>query len=155
VDREKDRARRVAWKLANPEKFADGKRAWAKANREKCRASIRAWTERQPGGGAGVSRRWQAANPGKQPVYAARRRATRLQAMPVWANEFFIAEAYHLAKLRTKATGLEWHVDHIVPLQSKKVCGLHVEFNLQVIPAKVNASKSNRYWPDMPTEIHT
>jgi hypothetical protein len=63
------------------------------------------------------------------------------RATPSWANKFFIAEAYHIAKVREKMLGGKWHVDHIVPLRGKHVCGLHVESNLQVIPAKVNLKK--------------
>ena len=66
---------------------------------------------------------------------------------PKWANEFFIEEAYRLAAMRTKMLGYKWHVDHIVPLKSKLVCGLHVENNLRVIPAKDNLIKGNRSWP--------
>ena len=44
------------------------------------------------------------------------------------------------------------HVDHIVPLNSPIVCGLHNEFNLQIIPPATNYHKSNNYWPDMPNE---
>ncbi len=79
-----------------------------------------------------------------------RRRAAKLNATPVWANQFFIEEAYDLAQRRNKVTGLEWQVDHIVPLQSKLVCGLHTDRNIQVIPKAINISKGNRYWPDMP-----
>lgn len=75
----------------------------------------------------------------------ARRRALQKQATPLWANSFFISEIYHLAKLRSKATGFSWHVDHIIPLNGKHVCGLHLETNLQVIPASVNLSKGNSY----------
>lgn len=93
---------------------------------------------------------WLAKNMWKIVAYASKRKAEKLRATPVWANHFFIEEIYDLAQRRTKATGFKWHVDHIVPLISKKVCGLHVENNLQVIPARENLSKGNRVWPFMP-----
>lgn len=94
----------------------------------------------------------------KHPEYylakAAQREASKLQATPAWAidefEQFFMMEAYALASMRTKMTGTAWNVDHIVPLRSKLVCGLHCAANLAVIPARLNLIKSNRYWPDMP-----
>ncbi|KVP16997.1 hypothetical protein WJ84_01615 [Burkholderia ubonensis] len=80
----------------------------------------------------------------------ARRQLRLRQAYPAWANDELIAEAYALARLRTLATGIPWQVDHIVPLNSDLVCGLHWEANLQVIPAVANLAKSNNWWPDMP-----
>ena len=68
------------------------------------------------------------------------------QAKPRWLtedHEFFIEEIYSLRDLRTEVTGVVHHVDHIVPLKGKDVCGLHVPWNLQVITAKDNLSKSN------------
>ena len=81
----------------------------------------------------------------RRAVAQAKRRARLLQAMPKWANEFFIEEAYDLAARRTKITGFLWVVDHIVPLQGRRVSGLHVENNLQVIPETVNLRKFNHH----------
>jgi len=77
--------------------------------------------------------------------FKAKRRALQYRAQPKWANEFFIREAYALARLRTEMFGFAWHVDHIIPLQNELVCGFHVENNLQVIPGSENCKKSNKF----------
>lgn len=68
----------------------------------------------------------------------AKRRAQRIQATPAWANEEKIKEIY-----RTCPKGC--HVDHIYPLISDWVCGLHVESNLQHLSAEDNLRKGNKY----------
>jgi hypothetical protein len=78
------------------------------------------------------------------------RRARIHRATPRWANHFFIGEIYDLAQLRSKALGFNCHVDHVVPLKSPLVCGLHVESNLRVVSHVVNHSKGNRTWTDHP-----
>ena len=68
------------------------------------------------------------------------------QAKPKWLTDdhkWMIEEIYELRDLRSKLTGVVHHVDHIVPLRGQNCCGLHVPWNLQVIPAQENLSKSN------------
>lgn len=92
-----------------------------------------------------ASKRFRRKNPERKNADTGSRRRRFREATPKWANMFFIKEIYELAILRTKMTGLEWHVDHIIPLRGKLVCGLHVENNLAVVPAKDNLRKSNHF----------
>lgn len=94
--------------------------------------------------------KWKASNRGAVNASTASRFAAKMRAIPPWANRFLVDEAYDLASRRTCATGISWHVDHIVPLRSPEVCGLHVEHNLRVIPGVENMRKNNKSWPDIP-----
>tara|TARA_R110000796_G_C14372174_1_gene414147 strand:+ start:54 stop:644 length:591 start_codon:yes stop_codon:yes gene_type:complete len=75
----------------------------------------------------------------------AKRRAQKLQATPAWADQDAIKAIYAEAQRLQETLGIEFHIDHIVPLQGELVCGLHVESNLQVIPAILNLKKSNKF----------
>jgi hypothetical protein len=70
----------------------------------------------------------------------ANRRATKLNATPSWLTseqKQQIKEIYNNCP-----TG--FHVDHIIPLQGQKVRGLHVPWNLQILPEKLNLIKGNK-----------
>lgn len=124
--------------------------AWAINNRQKVRNRMAQWVKENPAQHKINCDRWQKRNPANLLKRAAKRRAFKLQAIPKWVNYKKIQEFYETANGLNMLTG-EWHdVDHIVPLQSKLVCGLHCEANLQVLPRKVNQSKGNRFWLDMP-----
>jgi hypothetical protein len=74
----------------------------------------------------------------------AARRAQKMRAMPRWASRVAIEAKYEEAYRKTQETGQAWHVDHIVPLVSDVVCGLHCEANLRVIPWLENLKKGNK-----------
>jgi len=63
--------------------------------------------------------------------------------IPPWANEAHMRALYRFAET------FGYHVDHIVPVNSELVCGLHCPDNLQYLKPGQNIKKSNRWWPDM------
>ena len=88
--------------------------------------------------------------PHKELAKSAKRRSAKKNAVPGWANKAAIEAIYEKARRFSDLTGEPFHVDHIVPLTSDLVCGLHWEGNLQVLSGFDNLSKANRVWPDMP-----
>ena len=84
----------------------------------------------------------------KSRINSAKRKAAKLQRRPSWANEQLIDALHVEAKRLEELTGIQFHVDHIIPLQGELVSGLHVETNLQLLPAHENRSKSNSFDPE-------
>jgi 5-methylcytosine-specific restriction endonuclease McrA len=79
--------------------------------------------------------------------YSSGRRARSLNATPKWLSaeqlEAIVA-IYRHAMDCTLVTGERYEVDHIIPITNKVVCGLHVPWNLQVLPRAINRRKSNK-----------
>lgn len=123
------------WRDANKDHRSTIKKKWHQDNKEKRLAYMKAWRE--------DNRDIANANWEKY-------RASKLQATPSWCEYEQIKSLYSECQRISEQTGIEHHVDHIVPLQSKDVCGLHCLANLQIITADANLSKNNLYWPDMP-----
>lgn len=74
------------------------------------------------------------------------------RAWPDWCATHPGYRTLYLTCKQWRAKGHDMHVDHIVPIISPLVCGLHVPWNLRIISAKHNLSKSNHMWPGHPYE---
>lgn len=75
-------------------------------------------------------------------------------AWPEWADCEAMASIYREAAER-RAAGEDVQVDHMVPIKSSEVCGLHCEFNLRIIARIDNLSKGNNWWPNMWVKQYT
>ena len=73
----------------------------------------------------------------------ARRHAAQKRATPSWADRRGINNVYRQAAEATRVTGVSHEVDHIVPMSSSLVCGLHVPWNLRVLTKVQNRAKGN------------
>jgi len=93
-------------------------------------------------------KKWKKLNVDLVNINTAKRRYARLKRTPFWLNagQDFEMECIYKYCASLRSIGLDYEVDHIVPLQGKTVSGLHVPWNLQVITASENAAKGNRLW---------
>ena len=146
-NREKAYQRVKKWRAENPEKNAEQHKRYAAKYPEKIVAKTLAWKARNPEVAKEVSRRTRQKNAARVLANKAKYRAVKLQATPSWMNKghWFEIGCVYVYRDALKRVGLDFHVDHIVPLQGKTVSGLHVPENLQVIPAEQNRLKNNNY----------
>lgn len=155
------------WYLLNKSRILSNSKLWYENNRDKKLISSRQWYEENKGRKLQTSEEWRKANPEKvkqagsnwrrNNIFKSRRygqdkRARKIRATPSWANKEYITIFYQIAIEEEKRISEKCHVDHIVPLKSDLVCGLHCEYNLQVLKYSENIKKGNRYWPDMPDD---
>ncbi len=116
---------------------------WKAANPERKRELNRIWAARNPAADRASKAKWDRANQSALTAKAAEHRARKRKATPAWADRGLTKDIYALARIWSEATGTEYHVDHIVPLNSEMVCGLHWHDNLQILEGNANRSKSN------------
>ena len=117
-------------------------------NKEKHREKADKWVKENPVAVKEIKTNWKKRNPLQRAVDNAKRSAIKRSAnvyKDCELTKFVFEEAQHLRGLRDTMSGFKWHVDHIIPLQGKTVCGLHIWNNFAVIPANVNLRKNNKY----------
>lgn len=121
---------------------------WRDANKDSQAIRVKAWREANPEQTKHIYRDWAQRNKDKVNAKWMQREAAKKCRTPQWLTEddlWTMEQAYDIAAKRKSQFGFDWHVDHIVPLQGKTVSGLHVPWNLQVIPAADNQRKSNHF----------
>ena len=105
----------------------------------------RKWRKLNPEKEKEKSRRWAAKNKWAGVAKSSRRRCAQRNATPAWADREKINTKYKERETMSRLTGIQHHVDHIIPIQSDVVCGLNVESNLRIIPSRDNQRKSNKW----------
>ncbi len=126
------------------------KREYYLANKARENARVVAWVEANRARSQEIKRNWRERNPGADMAYYAKNKERSYahrdayrkrcrQAMPPWVDRAAILEIYREAK----RLGLS--VDHIAPLKGRNFSGLHVPWNLQLMPLAENIRKGNRY----------
>lgn len=151
ANKERIKARANAYYHGNKDKCLTAQRDRYERNREQVLATNRAWADANRDKMRGYHAEYVKRNRHKWTAQTAVYRAKKRGATPEWADKSKIKELYEIAN----AWNEMWpddrvDVDHIVPLQSKVVCGLHTEQNLRILRARCNKRKSNQHWPDMP-----
>jgi hypothetical protein len=155
---------------ANKDKYLQVIKEWSQANPEHVAAASQRYREANPTAASAASKRWYVSNRERKlrenrlwrqlnkavvQQYGARRRAQIRQAMPAWANIGDIVAVYKESVRITQETGIQHHVDHIVPLGGKNVCGLHVWWNLQILTGQENMRKGNAFSSQWALDVHT
>lgn len=152
VNYERDKAYRKQYKLENKERITRSNKQYREINRERVRASQRSYKERNYDKVLKSSRDYRERNKPRYAKYRSDRRGVEARATPSWLTQEqhkLMELMWGLRELKSFLTGVEYEVDHIVPLNGGTVCGLHVPWNLQILPKTENRKKQHRRWPDM------
>ena len=138
----------VKWRQKNPNKVRQHNQTQYERFADKLIARTRQYYADNTEMCREKSRQYQKKNLHLYAKIKAKRKAAELKRTPAWLTEddhWLMEQAYEIAMRRSKLLGVQFHVDHIIPLQGKTVSGLHVPLNLRVIPAKLNRAKSNSF----------
>lgn len=141
---------RAEWRAKNSDKMKGYLSTYYEANRELVNQRTSTWKKDNPDRVKASAKLHYSKNASRYNAHTARRRATQEASTPIWADVKSIDAIYAMCKFLNAVTGKGvFSVDHVVPIKSERVCGLHVPANLAIIPLVANKVKNNRHWPDM------
>lgn len=132
------------WRMNNPDVKKKLDLEYSNKNKDKIKAKRKEYYESNKSLISLRCKEYRSKNLDKHNASSAERRSAKKRAIPKWYNK------NKVNKLYSKARDMGLTVDHIVPLKSDLVCGLHCWHNLQLLEQSENSSKGNYYWPDMP-----
>jgi hypothetical protein len=139
------------WVDKNPEKRKQIRKRYYDNNSEACRERSSKWARENKDKRREMWQDWYNSNLDYCRDRSAKRRAAKNNATPEWLTQEHLSEIksfYTQARDCELVSGEKYHVDHIVPLRGETVCGLHVPWNLQVLPADINIAKKNHFTED-------
>jgi hypothetical protein len=132
------------WDKSRPEYKNLLHKKWRESNPELNKRRIERSNEKR----RAITKEWKKNNSEKVNALNAKRRALKVGATPSWLSVEQlkdIEQFYMKAKELSYSTGIEHHVDHIIPLAGNNICGLHVPWNLQILTQLENCRKSNKF----------
>lgn len=161
-EKNRERVNKLAreWRNNNLEKANERLRVWREINKEYLKEYnkkkyaenknqaieySRNWRKNNPDYSMNYIKLYRKNNPGYAVYHSRLRELRKFMSIPRWADLEKIRDIYKKCSEKTKISGIKHHVDHIIPLKGKNVCGLHVEYNLQIITASENCKKSNKF----------
>jgi hypothetical protein len=139
------------YRLRNYEKLSSASRDYYKENQEKVLAKKAEYRENNRESLRLKNKEYYEVNKDSYKDYRRARKKRLKVATPSWLTDqhwLEIEAIYNLARDCKLVSGQDYHVDHMVPIKGKNICGLHVPWNLQVLPADINQSKHNKELPD-------
>ena len=147
-NKEKIDQQKKDWEQANLEHHKRTRREYYEAHREAILKEKAEYYQEKREHILSYKKTYNRLNRDNRNLIESKRYASKKNRTPPWltkAQEIEIKSFYWLAQDLNKVTEGNYHVDHIIPLQGDGVCGLHVPWNLQVLPADINIAKGNKY----------